>query len=73
MAQYWALYCRAAGHLSSVKTYLPGNMLQGCRLLKLCRKLPTGHSVAGMQAAEAVLDPTCQALCCRGAGCLSGV
>ena len=32
-----------------------------------------GHCVAGVQAVLVVLEPTCQALCCRGAGCLSSV
>ena len=27
--------------------------------------------MAGVQAVEAVSEPICQALCCRGAGCLS--
>ena len=59
---YWALYCRGEGCLSSVETYLPGNVLQECRLLKWCRNLTAGHGVAGVQAAEAVLEPSCWAL-----------
>ena len=47
---YWALYCRGAGCLSGVKTYLGGTVLQGCRLFKQCRNLPVGHYVAGLQA-----------------------
>ena len=47
--------------------------MQGCRLFKCCRNIPTGHYVAGVQSVLAVLEPTCRALCCRGAGCLSGV
>ena len=31
------------------------------------------HCGAGVQAVKAVSEPTCGALCCRGAGCLSGV
>ena len=52
---------------------MPGNVLQGSRLFKRCLKLPAGHGVAGVQAAEAVLEPTCPTLCFREAGCLSGV
>ena len=38
----------------------------GVRLFKWCRNLPARHGVAGVQAAEAVSEPICQALCCRG-------
>ena len=105
----WTLCSRGAGCLSGVRTYLPGTVLQGCRLFKWCWNLPaqhcvqgcrlfkqcqnyllgtmlkgcrlfkrcwklsTGHCVAGVKAAEAVFEPTCRALCCRDAGCLSGV
>ena len=48
-------------------------MLQGCRLFKRCRNLPAGHCVAGVQTFKGVSEPTCQALCCMGAGCLSSV
>ena len=48
-------------------------MLPGCRLFKGCQNLPAGHCVAGVQAVEAVLEHTCQALCCRCAGCLNFV
>ena len=106
-----ALCCRDAGCVSSVRTYLPGTVLQGCRLFELCWNLPARHCVAGVQgsclsgvgtylpctvlqvcrlfrqcpnlpagngvaavqAAEAVLEPTCRALCCKGTDCLSGV
>ena len=47
-------------------------MLQGCKLLKWCWNLPAVHCVAVVQAVKVVLEPTCRALCCRGAGCLSG-
>ena len=42
-----ALCCRGAGCLSHIRTYLPGTVLQGCRLFKLCRNLHAGHCVAG--------------------------
>ena len=45
----------------------------GSRLIKQCGNLPAGHSVAEVQEVSAVSEPTCWALCCRGAGCLSGV
>ena len=83
--------CSDGDCLSVVGTYLPGPVLHGCRLFKLCRNLPArhcvqvcrlfkwcrnlpaGHGVAGVQAAEAMLEPTRGALCCRGSGCLSGI
>ena len=68
-----ALCCRGAGCLSGVGTYLPGTVLHWCRLLKPCQNLPARHCVAGFQAAEEVSEPTCWALCCRGAGWLGGV
>ena len=37
---YWALFCRGAGCLSGVRTYLPDTVLQGCRLCKACQILP---------------------------------
>ena len=42
--------CRAlcyigAGWLSIVRTYLPGTVLQGCRLYKRCQNLPARHCV----------------------------
>ena len=49
-----AMCCRGAGCLSGVRTYLPGTVLQGCRLLKLCWNLPAGHCVAGMKARHCV-------------------
>ena len=35
--------------LSGVKTYLPGTVLQRCRLFEQCQKVPAGHCVAGVQ------------------------
>ena len=68
-----ALWYSDAGCLSSIRTYLPGTMLQGCRLFKQCRSLPAVHCVAGVQTVSAMSLPTCLALCCSGADCLSGV
>ena len=48
-------------------------MLQWCRLLKLCQNLPAGHCVTVVKAVLAMSEPTCQALCCSGAGCLSNI
>ena len=70
---YRALCYSSADCLSSVGTYLPGTVLQWCRLFKHSQNLPAGHRVAGAQTAYAVLEPTCRALCYSGAGCLSGV
>ena len=36
--------------LSSVRTYLPGTVLQWCRLLKRCPNLPSRHCVTVVQA-----------------------
>ena len=69
----WGTVCRGAGCLSGVRTFLQSTVGQGCRLFKQCRNLPAKHDVEGVKAAGAVLEPTCSALCCRGAGCLSGV
>ena len=41
-----ALWGRGAGYLNGVRTYLPGTVLQGCRLLKWYWNLPPGHCVA---------------------------
>ena len=71
--KFWALCCRSAGCFNGVGTYLLGTVLQGCRLFKWCQNLPAGHCVAGMQAVKAVSKPTCWALCCKSAGCLSVV
>ena len=38
-----------------------------------CWNLPADHSVEGVKATEAVLEPTCWVLFCRNAGCLSSV
>ena len=69
----WALCCSGAGCLSSVGTYLPGTVLQWCRLFNHSQNLPAGHCVAGVQTVSAMAEPTCRALCCSGAGCLSSV
>ena len=43
------------------------------RLFILCQNLPARHCVAGVQAVLAMSEPTCQAPCYSGAGCISGV
>ena len=48
-------------------------MLQRCRLFKQCWNLPAGHCVTVVKAVLALSEPTCPALCCSGAGCLSNV
>ena len=37
------------GCLNGIRTYLPGTVLQGCRLFKGYQNLPAGQSVAGVQ------------------------
>ena len=68
----WALCYRGEGCLSNVVVYLPGTVLQGCRLFKQCLNLPARHCVTVMQTVLAVSEPTSKALCYRGAECLSG-
>ena len=68
-----ALCYSGADCLSNVRSYLPGTVLQGCRLPNWFWNLPAGHSVTVVQAVKAVSEPTCWALCNRGADCLSGV
>ena len=70
---YRALCNSGADCLSKVCTYLPGTVLQWCRLFKRCWNLPAGHCVTGVQAVEAMSEPTCRAPCYSGADCLSGV
>ena len=45
-----ALCFSGANCLRGVRTYLPGTVLQWCRLFKRCQNLPTGHCVTVMQA-----------------------
>ena len=49
--------CRGAGCLRGVKTYLPGTVLQGCRLFKRCWNLPAGHYVAGCSSSVGTYLP----------------
>ena len=70
---YPALFYSGADCFSNVRTYLPGTVLQGCRLYKRCLHLPTGHCVTVVQTVLAMSEPTYPALCYRGAGCISGV
>ena len=44
-----ALSYSGADCLSSVRTYLPGTVLQRCRLFKPCQNLPTGICVTVVQ------------------------
>ena len=62
---------RVAGCLSGVRLYLPGTVLQGCRLFKLCQNLRAGHCVTVVKAILAMSESTYRALFYRGAGCLS--
>ena len=48
--------------LSNVRTYLPGTVLQWCRLFQRCQNLPAGHCVAGVQTVKVVSEPICWAL-----------
>ena len=68
-----ALCYSGAGCLSNVRTYLPGTVLQWCRLFKQYQNLPAGHCVTGVQAVEVVSEPTCWALGYSGEGCFSNV
>ena len=53
------LWGRGAGCLSSIGTYLPGTVLQGCSLFQRFRNLPPMNCGAGVQDVKAVLEPTC--------------
>ena len=44
-----ALSYSGKGCLSGVRTYLPGYVLQWCRLLKQCQNLPAGNCVTVVQ------------------------
>ena len=70
---YHALCCRGAGCFSNHRTYLPGSVLQWCRLFERCRNLPAVHCVTVVKAVLAMLESTCQALCYSGKSCLSSV
>ena len=70
---YRALCYSGADCFSDVRTYLPGTVLQGCRLYKRCRSLPTGHCVTVVQTVLAMSEPTYPTLCYRGADCISSV
>ena len=61
-----ALCCKGAGCLSCVRTYLPGTVLQGCRLFKRCQILNAGHCVVGYR-----LFKRCQNL--PSGQCVAGV
>ena len=45
-----ALGYSGEGCFSNVGVYVPGTVLQGCRLFKRCWNLPAGHCVAVLQA-----------------------
>ena len=70
---YRVLCYIGADCLSDVGTYLPGTVLQWCRLFKRTQNLPAGYCFTGVQAVKAMLEPTCRAMCYSGAGCLSSV
>ena len=67
----WTLCFRGVGCLRNVRVYLPGTVLLGCRLFKRCQNLSAGYCVTVVNAALAMSESTCRALCYRGAGCLS--
>ena len=68
---YRALCYRGAGCLSGVGTYLPGTVLQCCRLYKQCQNLPARLCVTVVKAVLAMSEPICRALCYSVACCLS--
>ena len=68
-----ALCYSGADCLSNVRTYLPGTVLQGCRLFKLCQNLPARLCVTVVKAVLAMSESTYWALSYRGADCISGV
>ena len=60
-----ALCYSGEGCLSGVRTYLPGTVLQWCRLFKRCWNLSAKHCDTVVKAVLALSEPTCRALCCR--------
>ena len=61
-----ALCYSGADCLSNVRTYLPGTVLQGCRLFKQCQNLPAGHLVTVVKAVLAMSES-------RTGHCVTGV
>ena len=70
---YRALCYSGADCFSNVRTYLPGTVLQWCRLFKQCQNLPVGHCVTLVKTVKAESEPTYGALCYGGADCFSNV
>ena len=68
-----ALCYSGADCLSGVGTFLPGSVLQWCRLIKWCQNLPARHCVTVGKTVLAGSEPTCSALCYSGEGCFSNV
>ena len=68
-----ALCCSVAGCLSNIRTYLPGTVLQWCRMFKQYQNLHAGHCVTVVKAVLALSEPIYRAQCYGGAGCLSNV
>ena len=68
-----ALCYSGADCLSGVGTYLPGTVLQWCRLFKRCRNLPAVHCVTVVRAVLAMSKSTCQVLRYSGKDCLRSV
>ena len=58
---------------SNVRAYLPGTVLQWCRLFRQYRNLPAWHYVTVVQNVLAISEPTCRALCYSGESCFSNV
>ena len=58
---------------SNVGVYLPGTVLQRCRLFTQSQNLHARHCVIVVKAVLAMSESTCRALCYSDAGCLSGV
>ena len=69
----WTLCYSGESCFSNVRVYLPGTVLQWCRLFKQCQSLPAGHCVRVVKAVLAMGESTCRALRYSDAGCLSGV
>ena len=70
---YWARCYSGESCFSNVGVYLPGTVLQWCRLFKQCQNLPAGHCITVVKAVLAMPESTCRALRYSDAGCLSGV
>ena len=59
--------------LSNIRSYLPGTVLQWCRLFKRCQNLPASHCLTVVQTCLSCVGTYLPGTVLSGAGFLSGV